>query len=150
MERHSQPANAPAAMVALYGTSNGFGWKQGSVIAAQIVFVPMSVPLRMARDEFRTQLIYLSAILLVSLVVLNSRNVSVKGKNSARSPPAPSEATCRASPPLRMAILGRGRHRHLAQKLGSLGLDELGGKTDFTSLTVWERPLPRRGHLAER
>lgn len=150
MERHSPPANAPAAMVALYGTSNGFGWKQGSVIAAQIVFVPMSVPLRMARDEFRTQLIYLSAILLVSLVVLNSRNVSVKGKNSARLPPAPSEATCRASPPLRMAILGRGRHRHLAQKLGSLGLDELGGKTDFTSLTVWERPLPRRGHLAER
>ncbi len=71
MECHSEPRNAPAAMIERYGSSNGFGWQQGSVIAAQIVSVPMAVPLRMARDGFRTQLIYLFAILLVSLVVLN-------------------------------------------------------------------------------
>jgi protein-histidine pros-kinase len=71
MECHSEPRRAPAAMVERYGSSNGFGWQQGSVIAAQIVSVPMAVPLRMARDGFRTQLIYLFAILLVSLLVLN-------------------------------------------------------------------------------
>jgi HAMP domain-containing protein len=71
LQCHSQPSNAPAAMIERYGSANGFGWEQGTVIAAQIVSVPMSVPLRMAHDEFRTQLIYLSAILLVSLVVLN-------------------------------------------------------------------------------
>jgi HAMP domain-containing protein len=71
LECHSLPANAPPAMLAIYGTANGFGWQQGSVIAAQIVSVPMAVPLQIARDGFRAQLIYLAVILMVSLVVLN-------------------------------------------------------------------------------
>jgi protein-histidine pros-kinase len=58
-------------MIKIYGSANGFGWQQGSVIAAQIVSVPMSVPLQMAHDSFRAQLTYLGLILLVSLVVLN-------------------------------------------------------------------------------
>jgi HAMP domain-containing protein len=71
LECHSVPANAPPAMIKIYGSANGFGWQQGSVIAAQIVSVPMSVPLQMAHDSFRAQLTYLGLILLVSLVVLN-------------------------------------------------------------------------------
>jgi len=71
LECHSLPANAPPAMLQIYGSSNGFGWQEGSVIAAQIVSVPMSVPFQIARDSFRAQLIYLAVILLVSLVVLN-------------------------------------------------------------------------------
>jgi HAMP domain-containing protein len=71
LECHSQPRNAPAAMIERYGSDNGFGWQQGSVIAAQIVSVPMSVPLQIARDDFRSQLIYLAVILLVSLAVMN-------------------------------------------------------------------------------
>ncbi len=71
LECHSVPSNAPAAMIRIYGSANGFGWQQGSVIAAQIVSVPMSVPLQMAHDSFRAQLTYLGLILLVSLVVLN-------------------------------------------------------------------------------
>jgi HAMP domain-containing protein len=42
MECHDTAAKAPASMVALYGDQNGFGWKVGEVIGAQIVSVPMS------------------------------------------------------------------------------------------------------------
>lgn len=42
MECHSTASNAPASMIALYGSQNGFGWKPGEVIGAQVVSVPMS------------------------------------------------------------------------------------------------------------
>ena len=32
-------------MIALYGDENGFGWQLGEVVAAEVVTVPMSVPL---------------------------------------------------------------------------------------------------------
>src|ERR1700730_14579341 len=32
-----RPAEAPAAMLATYGSTNGFGWKPDSIVAAQIV-----------------------------------------------------------------------------------------------------------------
>jgi hypothetical protein len=37
---HSTPAAAPPAMIQRYGPLNGFGWKVGTVIAAQMVYVP--------------------------------------------------------------------------------------------------------------
>lgn len=40
LQCHSTPAAAPAAMVAKYGTVNGFGWKLGDVVALQVVEVP--------------------------------------------------------------------------------------------------------------
>ena len=33
---HSTPDAAPPTMVALYGSQNGFGWKQGETIGAQV------------------------------------------------------------------------------------------------------------------
>src|SRR5579864_1452336 len=33
IECHGVPAKAPKAMVRLYGTANGFGWKQGETVA---------------------------------------------------------------------------------------------------------------------
>jgi protein-histidine pros-kinase len=71
LECHSQPGAAPRAMLDLYGPNNGFGWKQGEVVAAQIISVPMSVPLNIANTEFRELLESLVAIFLVSLAVLN-------------------------------------------------------------------------------
>jgi HAMP domain-containing protein len=41
LECHDTAAAAPASMIALYGNQNGFGWKSGEVIGAQIVSVPM-------------------------------------------------------------------------------------------------------------
>ena len=41
-------------MIAAYGSNNGFGWKAGDVIAAQIVQVPMRVPEVIAAKAFRS------------------------------------------------------------------------------------------------
>jgi HAMP domain-containing protein len=71
LECHSTPDAAPKAMLARYGSSNGFGWKDGEVIAAQIISLPLSVPLEIAGTEFRTVLIYLAIIFIGSLAVLN-------------------------------------------------------------------------------
>ena len=43
MQCHSVPAAAPASMVAIYGARNGFGWKLGEIVGAQVVTVPMAV-----------------------------------------------------------------------------------------------------------
>jgi hypothetical protein len=39
---HSTPNAAPPTMVALYGPQNGFGWKLGEVVAAQVVSIPIA------------------------------------------------------------------------------------------------------------
>jgi protein-histidine pros-kinase len=47
---HSTPAAAPKSMIAIYGPDHGFGWKLDEVVAAQIVSVPLAVPLGMANQ----------------------------------------------------------------------------------------------------
>jgi protein-histidine pros-kinase len=68
---HSLPAAAPASMLATYGPDHGFGWKPGEVVAAQIVSVPMSVPVGMANRAFKTLLISLSSVFLFTLALLD-------------------------------------------------------------------------------
>jgi HAMP domain-containing protein len=84
LECHSTPDVAPAAMLARYGSSNGFGWKEGEIVAAQVIAVPLSVPLEMARSEFRTVLLYLGIIFLGSLAVLNAVLYFTIAKPAAR------------------------------------------------------------------
>jgi protein-histidine pros-kinase len=38
-------------MLDLYGNANGFGWKMDEVIGAQIVSVPMTVPIERAQQD---------------------------------------------------------------------------------------------------
>ena len=71
LECHSIPENAPPEMLKLYGTANGFGWKQDDIIAAQIVSVPASLPLEMANLALRRLLISLVVVGVVTLVVLD-------------------------------------------------------------------------------
>lgn len=71
LECHSVPSAAPKEMLQLYGTNNGFGWKQGDIVAAQVVSVPVSVPVQMARHAFRNLLVSLIAVGLVTLLVLD-------------------------------------------------------------------------------
>jgi HAMP domain-containing protein len=72
LECHSNPAAAPPAMIATYGSNNGFGWKLNSVVGAQIVSVPMSVPMQKAEQAFHLLLIYLVVALVTIIVVLNA------------------------------------------------------------------------------
>ncbi len=68
---HSVPAAAPASMIDLYGTANGFGWKLGDVIGAQIVSVPTTVAAARAGMVFQVVLAALGAAFLVMIVLLN-------------------------------------------------------------------------------
>ncbi len=68
---HSTPSAAPASMIDLYGSTNGFGWKLGDVIGAQIVSVPMQVALDRANEAFKVYLLALVAVFALTIVLLN-------------------------------------------------------------------------------
>jgi HAMP domain-containing protein/type II secretory pathway pseudopilin PulG len=54
LECHSQPSAAPKTMVDKYGSTNGFGWKLNEIVGAQIVSVPMALPIQIASRAFNT------------------------------------------------------------------------------------------------
>ena len=72
LECHSTPNRAPAAMVRQYGPNNGFGWKSKEIVGAQIVSVPESVPIRTARRQLKTLVVYLGAGAVLLLLVLDT------------------------------------------------------------------------------
>jgi HAMP domain-containing protein len=71
LECHSTPKAAPAAMIRHYGSNNGFGWQPNEIIGAQIVSVPMAVPIKMAETSFQTLVIYLAGVFVISLILLD-------------------------------------------------------------------------------
>jgi HAMP domain-containing protein len=68
---HSTPEAAPPSLTRTYGTANGFGWHLNEIIGAQILSVPMALPLKVARDAFATSLIILVLIFALVIVVVN-------------------------------------------------------------------------------
>lgn len=68
---HSTPDNAPATMIKSYGNANGFGWQLNEVVGAQIVSVPMSLPLARADKTFMIFMASLIAVFLLIAVLLN-------------------------------------------------------------------------------
>jgi HAMP domain-containing protein len=68
---HSVPAAAPASMIKIYGANNGFGWKHMETIGAQVVSVPMSLPLANAQRTFNTFMLSLGGIFVATFLVLN-------------------------------------------------------------------------------
>jgi len=71
LDCHRTAAEAPQTMVALYGNANGFGWKMDEVIGAQIVSVPMAVPIARATKAFEAFMTSLAAVFLAIFVLLN-------------------------------------------------------------------------------
>jgi protein-histidine pros-kinase len=100
---HSQPSIAPRAMVRHYGPDHGFGWQPDQIVGAQIVSVPMSVAIAKADEGFRSLLIGLGAIFLLTIVLLDialylivilplrrvSKNADVISKGEIDLPPLP-------------------------------------------------------------
>ena len=68
---HTTAEMAPASMVKLYGTANGFGWKLNEVIGAQVVSVPMSLPIQNANRAFYTFMASLTGVFVVLFIILN-------------------------------------------------------------------------------
>jgi HAMP domain-containing protein len=72
LECHSVPSAAPHAMLAVYGSANGFGWKPNEIVGAQIISVPMSVPVAIANQAFRSLVVALLLTLLLAILALDA------------------------------------------------------------------------------
>ena len=68
---HTTPEQAPAAMVRMYGTAGGYGWKYDEVVGAQIVAVPMALAIRNANRAFFTFMASMTAVFAALLIILN-------------------------------------------------------------------------------
>lgn len=68
---HSVPDAAPKTMLDIYGRNNGFGWKHMEIIGAQVVSVPMEVPLQRANVMLRTYMLSMLGIFVFLFVALN-------------------------------------------------------------------------------
>src|SRR6516225_9848546 len=71
LECHTTAEKAPVEMVRLYGTANGFDWKLNDIIGAQVVSVPLAVPLQLAQAAFINLLWWLVGAFTVVLFVAN-------------------------------------------------------------------------------
>src|SRR6185295_2569293 len=71
LECHSTVDAAPKTMIDLYGPANGFGWRMDEIIGAQIVSVPMAVPIERATKTFTAFMGSLAAVFVAIFVLLN-------------------------------------------------------------------------------
>lgn len=68
---HTSPQDAPASLTAKYGTEGGFGWKIDEVVGAQIISVPMDLPINNAKRAFYAFLAVLAGLFVVLFVLIN-------------------------------------------------------------------------------
>ena len=68
---HSVPDAAPKTMTDIYGRNNGFGWKHMEIVGAQVVSVPMEVPLKRASAMLQTYMLSMLAIFVFLFIALN-------------------------------------------------------------------------------
>ena len=69
---HSTPEAAPATLIAKYGNTNGFGWNLNEIVGAQIVTVPMAVPLARAQQALFTFMMSLVGVFFLIAIFLNA------------------------------------------------------------------------------
>ena len=68
---HSTVEAAPRSLLDKYGPANGFGWQLNEVVGAQVVSVPMSVPLARADQTFKVFMLSVVGIFAAVGVALN-------------------------------------------------------------------------------
>lgn len=68
---HSTPEAAPPTMVALYGPQNGFGWKLGEIVGAQVVSIPLAVPLARAYQALLWFMLALAGTFIVIIIIVD-------------------------------------------------------------------------------
>lgn len=69
---HSTVEAAPRTLVEKYGPANGFGWQLGEIVGAQLVSVPMAVPMARAQSAWTLFMGMLSAVFAAIALVLNT------------------------------------------------------------------------------
>ncbi len=70
LECHSSVEAAPKTLVDRYGPANGFGWNLNEVIGAQVISVPMALPLARAERSFRVFMLSQVGVFVAVGVVL--------------------------------------------------------------------------------
>jgi protein-histidine pros-kinase len=68
---HSTVEAAPKPLVEKYGPANGFGWNLNEVLGAQVVSVPMSVPLARADRAFGVVMGLMAGVFILIGLALN-------------------------------------------------------------------------------
>lgn len=68
---HTSPDAAPASLIAKYGSQHGFGWQLNEVVGAQIISVPVALPIENAEKIFYTFAGVLLTLFITLFVVLN-------------------------------------------------------------------------------
>lgn len=71
LQCHSTPAAAPQTVIDKYGPNNGFGWTLNETLGAQVVSVPMRLPLERAERAFGVVMAMLAGVFLLIGVALN-------------------------------------------------------------------------------
>lgn len=71
LQCHSTPDAAPKTLVDKYGPGNGFGWALNDTLGAQVVSVPMTLPLARADRAFGVVLAMLAGVFLLIGGALN-------------------------------------------------------------------------------
>ncbi len=71
LQCHTSAEASPPSMVKVYGVANGFGWQLNDIVGAQVVTVPMDVPMKKAKKTFETFIASLFAVFMVIFVILN-------------------------------------------------------------------------------
>jgi protein-histidine pros-kinase len=71
LQCHSSVEAAPKTMIDRYGPNNGFGWQLNEVIGAQIISVPMALPLQRAERSFQVFMLSQVAVFLAVGIALN-------------------------------------------------------------------------------
>lgn len=68
---HSDPAVAPASLIATYGDQNGFGWQLNQIIAAQIIYVPANQVFDATLRSFVVMMSIFVAIFALIIILMN-------------------------------------------------------------------------------
>jgi protein-histidine pros-kinase len=71
LQCHSSVEAAPKTMIDKYGPANGFGWNLNEVIGAQVISVPLALPLQRAEKSFNVFIGSLIGVFVVVGIVLN-------------------------------------------------------------------------------
>jgi HAMP domain-containing protein len=72
LDCHDTPGDAPPELLNTYGPANGFGWKIGDVVAAQVVTVPSAVPIAIADKAYQKLVVYLFGTFLLTLIAIDT------------------------------------------------------------------------------
>jgi HAMP domain-containing protein len=68
---HSTVDAAPQTLVDKYGPANGFGWQLHEVVGAQVVSVPLAVPLQRAQETWLKVMTLVGGVLALTAAALN-------------------------------------------------------------------------------